>query len=570
MFDIKSLTILKGALRDSKNYSFVGIQRNKQTSGLEFWMPLGFEDFPDVGNAEHYGLAKKLFFGMYKSLKKFVASNRSVLNRTTNRDGVVSSESSSGFANENDETVLIYSKITMLDNVIDSYDELLILSVFDERSRTFNISYDRIDRYLHKAIYLEEDMIYIDEMHHVQKRIRYTVVDLIEMYCYIYYELKVELSEEEEVISEVKFLSESFKVKCLTMRTILFSEGDFASTIATMKDLLNKIEINTAYKDSSFWHFFSAVESFLYGETKFDGKDDGAVWGIHGFAYLWHDMCNDYIFRFYKEQDAKSILYADSSTHANRSIGRRQVYVDPEWETVPFYFELEGSNQSNRRYLRPDLVLRKSNINDFIEKEIEETFNPRIAKSHIRKLINISFQLTVLERKETFQRFIKGLNRYASRKQSTKSHRVSFEGYPESAYLEQLENYRKHARIRLLKVYERFGRRDIDITIVDYKYISHLYYEANSDSANENSKLTQDLRKQLTYELAVQQLSEDLEIQNQLWVPYYRKYSGGLNTHDMGEFIPVCSTGAAVKQSGIEIFKMDFIKLQEFYANSKD
>lgn len=207
MFDLKSLKLLKGATRDSQSYSFVGIQRNARTNELEFWMPLGFEDFPDTDDVTHYEQIKKLFFGTYKSLKKFVRSNQSLLKNTTNRDGIVSSEATSGLTNEDDEPVFIYSKIAMLDNVIESYDELLILSVFEERGRTVEISYDHIDKYLHKAIYLEEDMIYIDEMHLPQKRVLYTTVDLIEMYCYIYHEIKLELDEETVVCNEVKFFS---------------------------------------------------------------------------------------------------------------------------------------------------------------------------------------------------------------------------------------------------------------------------------------------------------------------------------------------------------------------------
>lgn len=233
----------------------------------------------------------------------------------------------------------------------------------------------------------------------------------------------------------------------------------------------------TAYKDSSFWHFFSAVESFLYGETNFDGNDEGTVWGIHGFAQLWQDMCNDYIFRFYNQQDVKAILYADSNAHSNQRIGGQQVYVNPKWGTAPFYFELTGEKPSKKRYLRPDLVIARRTIDDDVEKDIGETFNPHVTRSHIGKLINISLHLTLPERKGTFQTFIKKLNKHASRKQLTKGTRVTFEGYHESDYQEELKAYRTWRRIKLLNVLESGNQRNIGITIVDYKYISHLHLE---------------------------------------------------------------------------------------------
>lgn len=76
------------------------------------------------------------------------------------------------------------------------------------------------------------------------------------------------------------------------------------------------------------------------------------------------------------------------------------------------------------------------------------------------------------------------------------------------------------------------------------------------------------MRKQLTYELAVQQLDIEQNIENQLWTPYYRKQDESKGTHDMGEYIPDCELVTILESNAIRVFKIDFMKLQAFYAQS--
>ena len=44
---LSDIILKKGTERDKQHYSFVGIERNKENGNLEFWLPLGFEDFPE-------------------------------------------------------------------------------------------------------------------------------------------------------------------------------------------------------------------------------------------------------------------------------------------------------------------------------------------------------------------------------------------------------------------------------------------------------------------------------------------------------------------------------------------
>ncbi len=65
MFDLSNIDIIKtDQERGNSSYSFVGLQRNKETDRLEFWLPLGFDDFDqNVPNLQNVSAKKRERYG---------------------------------------------------------------------------------------------------------------------------------------------------------------------------------------------------------------------------------------------------------------------------------------------------------------------------------------------------------------------------------------------------------------------------------------------------------------------------------------------------------------------------
>ena len=362
MFNLKTLKIRKESQRRD---SFVGIRRTVSQE-LEFCLPYGFDNFPDH---DFYAI-KRFFFRMYKTFRKFVTENCRIeeSNRNISRmsDGIIKTDKGLILTDKQGEEIIIYSKIAMIDSVLKGYDELAIASIINKISRREDVDYSKIDHYMHKAIYLADNVIYIDEMELPQHRLAYSSTDLVEMFCFIFKELKTELEELDEVNDETNFLAQQFKEKHLTANSSLFDENEFERTLSILKEILDHVQRNTAYKDADFWHFFEAIEHFLYGET--DSKPDmpGDFWGVSTFSLIWEDMCHVYMFSDKELRDL--IIYADSKRYCNQTIGGQDVYVDKKvLIDVPFYVEYcydkneqttssFMSKQEYRRFLRPDLV----------------------------------------------------------------------------------------------------------------------------------------------------------------------------------------------------------------------
>jgi hypothetical protein len=241
--------------------TFVGIKKNKETDKFEFQLPKGFQQFP----TEQFSSVKTLFFRTYKTYRKFFEEKKR-LSEENMFDGF--NESDKGYSLESkDGETISYSKLNMLDAILDAYNELQILTIKNKLSRTNEIDYTKIHRYLHKAIFVDEETVFIDEMEFPKKIIDADSPTIIEMFCFIYSEIKSALEEKIES-DRVKTLSSEFRDKHLTHESSIFEEETFEETIAILKDVLDEIDRTTPYKDSDYWHFYDAIYKFLYGEMK--------------------------------------------------------------------------------------------------------------------------------------------------------------------------------------------------------------------------------------------------------------------------------------------------------------
>jgi len=348
MFNFKTLKLTKRCDSESTN-SFVGIRRN-ENGEVEFRLPHGFDDFPE----NDFNATKDLFFKMYRTFKKFERDNwrPNILDsRSAGKDNVETEKNGYRFKNKEDNEIVLYSKIALIENLLEVYRDLS-LDVIERRiGREEKIDYSKIDRYLDKAIYLPNDVIYIDEMDLPRQTLQYEAVTLIDLFCFIVSELQNEL--EQDIEPRVQELAHRFSEQHLNHEESLFNEETFETTIFTLKNVLDDIHKYTAYKDEDYWRLFEAVELFLYGELDMEKPDEnGIYWGINNFSSVWEDMCSTYAFANF------DVLYADTNIKFNgkpvanaKSAGYFPIYKKENFED-PFFIEFRGK----KRWMRPDMV----------------------------------------------------------------------------------------------------------------------------------------------------------------------------------------------------------------------
>ena len=233
---------------------------------------------------------------MYRTFKTYLQrkqNNTSSKNITIDRDGIIENENGFSFINENNEQVVFYGKLNSLDKILEGYDELRISSLEQKHIRSPEIDYSKIYRYMHQAIYLDEDVIYLDEMNIAKNILLKESPPILQLFCFIYTEIKKELEELENISDRAAELAEEFKENYLQLNSSLFGEDTFVETVDILKETLEDIDTKTGYKDNDYWHFFEAVEIFLYGERQED--NEGIYWGFSSFYDIWEDMCQVYV-----------------------------------------------------------------------------------------------------------------------------------------------------------------------------------------------------------------------------------------------------------------------------------
>jgi hypothetical protein len=354
MFNFKTLKLTKRYDSESTN-SFVGIRRN-ENGEVEFRLPHGFDDFPE----NDFEATKDLFFKMYRTFKKFERDNwrQNILDtRSAGKDQVQKEKDGYRFKNKEDNDVVLYSKIALIENLLDVYRDLALDQMERRIGADEKVDYSKIDRYLDRAIYLPNDVIYIDEMDLPRQTLRYESTTLIDLFCFIVSELQNEL--EQDIEPRVQELAHRFSEQHLSHEESLFNEETFETTIRTLKGVLDDIDKRTAYKDEDYWRLYEAIETFLYGELDMNNPhEDGTFWGISNFSSVWEDMCSTDYFNWVENTIFKCILYADTNIVFNgqrvanaKSAGCFPIYKKENFND-PFFIEF----RSKKRWMRPDLV----------------------------------------------------------------------------------------------------------------------------------------------------------------------------------------------------------------------
>lgn len=530
MFNFKELKLDKR--EDNTTDSFVGIRRNAKHE-IEFRLPKGFEEFPE----NDFIATKKFFFRMYRTFKKFEREHFEKLlsdQRSTRKDNIESGGNAYSFSDKEGNDVIFYSKISVIENLLEAYEALSLDVIERQIGITERIDYSKIDRYLDRAIYLDEDVIHIEYMDLPRNIIQYKAGNLIDLFCFILYELKKEL--EQEVDSRVYELASKFKEKFLSYDQSLFNEERYEETIIILKDVLNHIDKTTSYKDNDYWQLYEAIESFLYGELDMNNPhQDGVFWGISNFYQIWEDMCNTYIFT----ENDYNVVYADTDIEikgkkvSNRSFGGQKVFIKDNFEN-PFFIQF----RENKRWMRPDLVHQ-----DGLAKN---AFNIIKTKKYNNRFLDFYVELIEETKEDQYVIFCKLLRR--SPRPGFRKERIG----------KKITTFKCYSEEKLHEIIEKVSV----LMLLDWKYVGPNFFKGN------NEKLDRDITKQLCYEFCLQQCGGNCgETKNQFVIPFF--YHPKNNKEEkIGLKINEKDIYRRLNDSGIEVFKANFYTMQEAYLSN--
>jgi hypothetical protein len=524
MIDFSELKLIK-----DPNDNFVGIRKSLYGDKYEFCLPNGFDNFPE----NDFDKIKDLFFTMYRTFRKFETDNKSNrINRNrpdyqTDQDQTTVSSGGISLQTENGETCQLYSKLKMIERVLEAYDDLAINSIQKKIKRTEDIDYSQIHKYLDRAIYLDNDVIYVESMDLPKPMLRYESSDIIYLYCYILDEIIQQLQEDvsdniKYKIQDIRFLGQRFQDDYLTSGQSIFDKDTFLETTSILKEALDNIDKNTYYKDADYWGIYEAIETFLYGELN-PNLDDGEYWGIKGFSLIWEDMCQVYFFRNHQSE----ICYADTDILLKNYSNNNFLRDESESNRVG---NIPLSVSDGTYIWRQWIYSTEINRNDDDDKR-------SMLKWH--ELIVIEFDLN--ERYLVLTTDRGDINFHPSYEDLVYEY-----DYPASRNLQKTKFLRPDLVLK---------NENNHLRIIDYKDVPLKFYlDASKLTPMEYNKYKFDTIKQLTYELALQ--SYKIE-KNQFFIPYY--YESPPLNNKLGDIEP------NLDLRGITVFKANFFLIQQEY-----
>ncbi len=537
MLDFRRMTLVRR--RSNDNWSFVGIQN--KNGHPEFCLPIGFDDFPD----NDFVATRDLFFRMYRTFRRFAIGKGDKIESTypSQRDEI-QREKGIRFHLEDGEEVLLYSKIGMLEAVLNDLDEVAIRLLQKKPATSNKIDYTQLHKYLHQAVYLPDDVIYIDEMTILRPQIEVGQNDLIDMYCFIYSEIKDQLEEMDEVDESLKTAAYRFHHNHLTSNQSIFDEYSYESTILALKDILETIDQQTGYKDHDYWLFFEAIEIFLYGSLNLSAEHDGIIWGISNFSAVWEEMCFAYIF----QEFAEDILFADTNMYINgRHIGNSQLdKYNRVFLANDFFSPATLSNGQDNRQLRPDLI-RKIYVKLYQLSKASSEGTYRLILEVPKKVLKTIY--------------------YGKRNQKGLQRNLIYEGFSPSRKLVKdkpiiINKVKPEKYATLEKIVRKAIEDSVRKSLTEYMIIDFKYQHENVfTSTIINSKVEKDIVKQLVYEYALQIRYKNYSIRSQFCIPHYYPPED----ENLGDLVPQTFLNPIIQDSTIEILKTSFLIVQKAY-----
>jgi hypothetical protein len=542
MFNFKKLKLIKTTCTNSTN-SFVGIRRGTDQT-LEFTLPRGFENFPEGD----FNNTKQLFFKMYQTFKKFekTLTTHHIDKTSAQRDNIEIDGNAYIFKDSEENDVILYSKISMIEKMLEAYQDLSLDFIEKSIGTSDKINYEKIDSYLDKAIYLDNDAIHIDEMEVDRHILHYQPNSLINLFCFIIRELEKELGGKTE--PRINDLANIFIDYNLSPDQSLFEESTFESTISTLKDILHEIDKTTSYKDSRYWQLFESIESFLYGELNMETThEDGTFWGINNFFQVWEDMCNTYAFSKF------SIAYADTNIiyHGqrvgNHKIGGHSVFKLEDL-TYPFFIKF----REETRWMRPDLVIfsKKTPKRTVFDKEISI-----VLKNKYGTTGDYEIKLNDESAADLHKKFCSDLKKVKTRGARPVRGNI-FKNYPTATIEHQKKIFCSNLEIK--------STIPAKAKIIDWKYMDL------QEFFRKNKKIESDINKQLCYEHCLKTCDsfkvEDA-IENWFAIPFFNQKQNEVHP-DFEELQDYTEVHDKIIHNEIKIYKFSFSAIQTAYLEN--
>lgn len=541
-------------VRPSQRASSIIIKFDDKRGVSELQLPIGMDTFPQGD----YGLKKQLFFKTYQTYRKFIQEKiQAIENKKQNRsdevldqDTVTEDNTSYQFKNSQTNENLSYQKLVMFDSILNAYDELKIQSLQKKISKSENIDYSQIHKYLHNAVYLANGAIYIDTMDIPKHIVKDASTELIELFCYIYSEIMTELDSEPQN-PLVLPLCNAFKEKRLFEESSLFAEDTYEDTIAILKGVLDEIDQTTAYKDFDYWHFYDAVYNFLYSNN--DGE-----WAIDNFSFIWERMCLAFAKRHFNEQIR---LYDD--------FGRIKSNITGNQFASYFTVGLNTSTDNIMRYIRPDLVMEKFPFvlaDDFLEKiyhvEVKGSFIDigKYQGYDYRQYGDIdNLKIELFKAKPRVHSFYEKTKKYPPTFTVTKQEYSMFQ----ERARDLLQNHRTVFELgirepNIVQYVSTTGSNDF--LVVDYKYMTEQAFQLPINAFVEASTT-----KQYVYELALK-LNRNAVTHSEFWIPGFMNSKSNTKIKQIRRYSKNCES--FYKKYKISVIQLDFLELQKNYVDN--
>lgn len=505
MFDLSKLKIRKRSASDRSSYSFVGVRKDPLSGELEFWMPQGFEDFPSTD----FDQVVKYFFLIYGSVRKF-AKVRGLLDdkRTPQRDGFFARSSSVVITLAEGGESLTFTKLSVLEDLVNSFDEMVLAAIIAKQRPGPLQQLDKIHLHMDRAVFLPDHSFMLDAIPSQRLEVEDGASALIGMFSYVYVELISRIDPAEQIHPEIRARAMSFQEEHLAATAGLFEQGSFQTVIAILKEQLESIHRRTSYKDADYWRLFDALEFFLYGDVLASNASGMEVWGVSDFFPIWEEMCIAVLEEHYSQGPEFKVYYTDKNRSRTGSMGQSEFKDD-------YPFVLRYKDEKRRIY--PDFVGVRDPARSGDRASFDALFRTRLGP--LTKGVYAYLRVSANTDQPVATTWVEGLKPKLAKQRFTP--RVNASGAIELKNIPQ-----RAVRDAFDSLYQDYlGRKRRGKAawfIVDAKYVSPLEFTDTTLS----TKLRNDIRKQLVYELAltawlggVSTKSRDLT--NQFAVPRY-------------------------------------------------
>ncbi len=342
MFDLSQLRVVTRVDEADRFFGFVGLRKEPATGQLELWLPQGFQNFPTAD----FKSIVRIFFRLYGVIRTFARHAELSAEAPLDREPVALGEFGLSLSPTASSSYLTFAKLALLERTLDAFDEQTIGAILAKPAKRPPERFGNLHRHLERAIFNSDSSLFIAEVDSERREVVAEQTALVRLFCYVYTELTGWIGGRAARVPMVNAAADAFKEEFLPDTAGLFSEESFELTVQVLKDELEHIHRRTAYKDAEYWELFEALEAFLYGELVAHENEDGVVWGVKQFSWIWEDMGHVYL----KEKQLRN-LGSDIVYSASRRNRAKRETQESAAEALSVSF------LGSKRRLSPDLVI---------------------------------------------------------------------------------------------------------------------------------------------------------------------------------------------------------------------